>query len=229
MRNLIDETPAAEPDARTAFSRTYVAGEDIAGRDVLDIGCGFGGFTLFMLDSSAASVVGIEPTDADLVTVRRHLDDPRVRFEVASAHDLPFDDASFDTVVMWEVLEHIPPGTELRAFQEIGRVLRPGGRLYLSTPYANVAARVTDPAWWLVKHRHYSRDQLRRLADGAGLTVEHIEVRGGTWQTIYMLDLYVSKWILRRQPLFDLTLRPLVRREWFRGSGYTNVFIRCRK
>ncbi len=55
-------------------------------------------------------------------------------FLVAGAGDLPFPDGSFDTVVMWEVLEHIPPGTEPQAFAEIARVLRPGGRLHLSTP-----------------------------------------------------------------------------------------------
>jgi 2-polyprenyl-3-methyl-5-hydroxy-6-metoxy-1,4-benzoquinol methylase len=229
MRNLIDETPSAEPDARTAFSRTYIDLEDIAGRDVLDVGCGFGGFALFMLASGAGSVVGIEPTDRDLLTVRRHFDDGRVSFHVASAHKLPFDEASFDTVVMWEVLEHIPAGTEPQAFREIARVLRPGGRLYLSTPYANIVSRVTDPAWWLVKHRHYSRADVRRLAGAAGLSVEHIEVRGGAWQTAYMLNLYFSKWVLRRPPLFDAALRPLVNREWFGGTGFTNLFIRCQK
>ena len=68
--------------------------------------------------------------------MRRHFDDERVEFRVASATDLPFEDASFDTVVCWEVLEHLPKTSEQRAFDEIHRVLRPGGTLYLSTPHA---------------------------------------------------------------------------------------------
>ena len=125
--------------------------------------------------------------------------------------------------------EHIPPQTEAAAFGEIARVLRDQGQLYLSTPHANPLARLADPAWWLVKHRHYSRDEVRGFAEAAGLTVERIETRGGVWEIIYMLDLYVSKWILRRGPLFSSALLPLLDREWLGGSGFTNVFVRCRK
>jgi len=229
MRNLIDERPDGEQHGRTAFTKTFVDQGDIADRDVLDYGCGFGGFTSFALACGARSVTGIEPTEADLDTVRRNLHDPRVSFRVASAHELPFDATSFDTVVMWEVLEHIPPGTEGIAFGEIARVLRSGGRLYLSTPNASPVARITDPAWWLTRHRHYSREAVRSFAEAAGLSVDHIETRGGFWEIVYMTDLYTAKWLLRRPPLFASAVHPLLDREWLEGAGFTNVFLQCRK
>lgn len=229
MRNLLGETPDAGQHGRAAFARTFVDPQDIVGRDLLDVGCGFGGFAYFALACGARSVTGVEPTEADLLTVRRNLDDPRVSFRVASAHELPFDEASFDTVVMWEVLEHIPPGTEAIAFKEIARVLRSQGRLYVSTPHASPVARVADPAWWLVKHRHYSRDDLRRFSESAGLTVDQIEVRGGLWEIVYMADLYTSKWVLRRPPLFANAVYRMLDREWLGGPGFTNIFLSSRK
>lgn len=229
MRNVIDETPTAAQHGGTAYMRCFVPPEDLDGKDVLDVGCGFGGFLWHALASGAASVTGIEPSDDDLATARRHLALPRVTLAVAGAEKLPFADGTFDTVTMWEVLEHIPPGTEPEAVAGIARVLRPGGRLFLSTPHAAPVARVTDPAWWLTRHRHYSTEDVRRLADAAGLEVEHVEVRGGGWQIAYMTNLYISKWLLRRPPLLrDLFLRRLDR-EWFIGPGFTNVFLRCRK
>ncbi len=230
MRNLVDETPAAEPHGGTSYMRRFVPQEDIEGRDILDVGCGFGGFLRYVLDCGARSATGIEPSPRDLETARRHLSDPRVTLEVASAERLPFGDDSFDTVTMWEVLEHTPPGKEVEVFSGIAHVLRPGGRLFLSTPFADTIARITDPAWWLTRHRHYSDVAVRQFAAAAGLVVEHSEVRGGAWQIVYMTNLYMSKWLLRREPVFRDAFSRRLDREWLgEGRGYTNLFLRCRK
>jgi SAM-dependent methyltransferase len=229
MRNVIDETPSATQHGGTLYMRSFVPQEDIDGKELLDIGCGFGGFLWHALESGAASVTGVEPSEADLATASRHLAGPRVSLLAANAQNLPFEDSAFDTVTMWEVLEHIPSGTEPDAFSGIARVLRPGGRFFLSTPNASVVARVTDPAWWLTRHRHYAPEDVTRFAESAGLEVERIEVRGGAWQIAYMTNLYISKWLLRRPMLLR---EPLVRRldrEWFAGPGFTNVFMRCTK
>jgi len=52
---------------------------------------------------------------------------------VMDACDLKFSDGTFDAVLMFEVLEHVP--TPHLAAAEIHRVLKPGGYLYLSTPF----------------------------------------------------------------------------------------------
>jgi len=228
MRNLVDERPTRDLHGRLAWSRSFVAPTDCADRDILDLGCGFGWFELLALDGGARAVTGVEPTEADLATVREHLDDERLTFTVASALALPFDDESFDTIVCWEVLEHLPKHGEPQAFREIRRVLRPGGALYLSTPHAALLPKLTDPAWWLIGHRHYSRERLARFAEDAGLAVERLEAKGRSWEIVQTLDLYVAKWIFRRSPFFAEAVQARVDREW-KQPGFTNLFLACRK
>ena len=228
MRNLVDARPTRDLHGRLAWSREFVEVEACADRDVLDIGCGFGWFELLALDRGARSVTGVEPTDADLATARKHLQDDRVNLCLGSALDVPFADASFDTVVCWEVLEHIPREAEPRAFAEFHRVLRPGGALYLSTPHDAPLPKLADPAWWLIGHRHYSRAQLVAFASGAGFAIERLEARGRSWEIVQMLNLYVAKWVFRRDPFFAASLRSRVDRDWSQ-PGFSNLFLRARK
>ncbi|MBD0328888.1 MAG: class I SAM-dependent methyltransferase [Thermoleophilia bacterium] len=229
MRNRLDERPTREVHAGSAYALSFVARDDVAERDVLDVGCGFGWFELAALDLDCRSIVGVEPTRTDLATAERHVDDERASFCVADARALPFDDGSFDTVVMWEVIEHLPRGTEPAALTEIARVLRPGGVLYLSTPFASTVSTVLDPAWWLIGHRHYRVEILAALLRDAGLALEQHEVRGGLWTLLYINNLYVAKWIFRRRPFFECRLLRLVDREWRRDRGLANIFVRGRK
>jgi ubiquinone/menaquinone biosynthesis C-methylase UbiE len=228
LRNLVDERPTRDLHGRVSFARSFVELDDCADRDVLDIGCGFGWFELVALDRGATSITGLEPSDSDLATARRSIDDERVTFRVGSATELPFADASFDTVVCWEVLEHLPKSSEQRAFDEISRVLRPGGVLYLSTPHAAPVATALDPARWLIGHRHYTRAQLRSYASAAGFDVVRLELRGRWWEMAQTLDLYVAKWLFRRRPFFDTAITHRVDAEWQR-PGFSNVFLRARK
>jgi len=64
-------------------------------------------------------------------------------------------------------------------FKEVFRVLKPGGRFYLSTPYSNVFSRFLDPAWWFINHRHYSANDLFGLANNNGFSIERISINGG--------------------------------------------------
>ncbi len=229
MKNLLDERPTTTLHGGNAFARSFVEDADLRGRDVLDIGCGFGWFTLNALEAGATTVVGVEPTEDGLATSRRHLTDPRCSFVVAGGGSLPFESESFDTVVLWEVLEHVLAGTERLVFAEIARVLRPGGSFYLSTPNANVLAKVTDPAWWLTRHRHYDADTLRKLAAGADLEVVRLQRRGGGWQILHMLNLYVAKWIFRRRPFFGTWSLRRLDRDWARDEGFVHLYLQSRK
>ena len=110
--------------------------EDLRGRRVLDLGCGYGGRTVYYAEvCGAAEVVGIEPQEGVVDLCRafaREKGSSRTRFDVGRAEELPFPDASFDTVVSYDVLEHVED--PVAAIHEVERVLRPGGEAWLVFP-----------------------------------------------------------------------------------------------
>lgn len=102
--------------------------EDISNKSFLDAGCGTGWF------SKAASARGAQVTAMDLgegllSKVREKTD---VTTVVGSLMDIPFPENSFDIVMSSEVIEHTPDPKE--AIKELCRVLKPGGKLILTTP-----------------------------------------------------------------------------------------------
>jgi cyclopropane fatty-acyl-phospholipid synthase-like methyltransferase len=228
MRNVLDEKPTVDLNGRLRFSVGFVDQTDLFGKKVLDIGCGFGWFELNALSRGVREIVGTEISEVDLQPINRHLHDPKLVTEVASAIDIPFPDRSFDAVVSWEVIEHIPPHTEPIMFSEVARVLKPGGQFYLSTPNASPLSTAADPAWWLIKHRHYAPDKLRQLAQEAGLRVARLEVKGGLWEIAFTWNLYLSKWILRRRPIAERAFHRQVNRE-YGTPGFNDLFMKMTK
>lgn len=114
----------ARPE-RTAFFQRHVGGP---GRRVLDLGCRYGALTAFYADGN--EVVGV---DIDRKALEQAGERLGIETRWADVDErLPFDDSSFDVVVIGELLEHIREPERLIA--EAHRVLRAGGRLVGSTP-----------------------------------------------------------------------------------------------
>jgi 2-polyprenyl-3-methyl-5-hydroxy-6-metoxy-1,4-benzoquinol methylase len=204
MINIINEFPAADLHGGQLYAiNNFLDPKDLTGKDVLDIGCGFGWFERHAIKQDIKKIIAMDHTDEDLKTIRKFILDPRVDFSVGSAIALPFPDNSFDTVVTWEVLEHIPKRTEVQMFREMKRVLRPEGRIYLSTPHHSFITNLLDPAYLLTGHRHYKPRMIEKFAEEAQLTVENMTVKGGFLDSIFVLNLYIAKWIFRRRPFFE--------------------------
>lgn len=107
---------------------------ELAGRDVLDFGCGSGALTILAIEAGAGSVTGID-LNASLIEQARNICrgrqlNGRPRFMVATDSkkiDLP--DGSIDVTLCFDVLEHIIDYQEIIA--EWRRVLRNGGRVFI--------------------------------------------------------------------------------------------------
>ena len=89
---------------------------------------------------------------------------------IASAEHLPFEDGSFDCVVCTEVLEHCRRPGQVMA--EIARVLRPGGWVFLTTPFLRPLHEMPHDYF------RFTPSALAHLAEEAGLSVERILPRG---------------------------------------------------
>ena len=102
------------------------------GARVLDLGAGVGRHAIW-LASQGFDAIAVDAAPEGLSKI-----DPAtgVKTFETRMHELPFDDASFDHVVSWNVIYHADEDILLRAIAEIRRVLKPGGT-YLGTMLSN--------------------------------------------------------------------------------------------
>ena len=100
-----------------------------AGDRVLDLGCG-NGKTSAALIERGADVTGIDFSPSAVESCKRIFGEKGTFLE-ADVRSLPFADGSFDIVVSVHVIEHVPESDISKASEEIVRVLRTGGTLYL--------------------------------------------------------------------------------------------------
>ena len=116
---------------------------------------------------------------------------------------LPFEEASFDGVVLKDVLEHVKEPVAL--VREVRRVLRPGGRVFASSPDAQ------RWVWDDYTHRRpFTRKSFRKLFEDQGLLVERLG-----YESVMPGSGIVSGWTKRkRRPrlLVALAWLPVVRR-----------------
>ena len=112
----------------------------LAGRRVLDVGCG-GGILAESMARRGAKVTGIDLSEKPLKVAQLHLLESglAVEYELASAEDFAArNPAAFDVVTCMEMLEHVPdPASTVAA---CARLAKPGGRVFFSTINRNLKA-----------------------------------------------------------------------------------------
>jgi len=149
-----DQLPSDNP-LHQRLLKAYVAVEEYIEGDVLEVGCGEGrGIPLIM--ERATSYTAIDKIEE--IIEKLNLKFPTGKF--FSGNIPPFNhlnDNSFDIIVSFQVIEHIEDDEYF--LKEIKRVLRPGGKAYLTTP--NRVMSLTRNPWHI---REYTADELLVLA-----------------------------------------------------------------
>ncbi|HYY04850.1 MAG TPA: class I SAM-dependent methyltransferase [Gaiellaceae bacterium] len=129
-------------------------------RKTLDIGCGEGRLTRELRRRGcAATGVDVAPRLVELARAR----DVDGDYRVAAAEELPFEDASFDLVVAFNVLMNVDDPA--RAIEEAGRVLTRDGHLCASIVHPIASAGTWDGDVFLVHDYLRSRPHEERVGD----------------------------------------------------------------
>jgi SAM-dependent methyltransferase len=166
-QNEVGVSSRIAADTIAAFYRRAIP--EYARGDLLDLGCGtvplYGLYSRYVDSTTCSDWENSQSTNP-------HID----MFIDLNEIPLPIDDASFDTVLLSDVLEHVMHPWEL--IDEVARILRPGGTLLLNVPFYYV---IHSPPYDF--HR-FTEFALRAMCERAGLDVIELSPTGGAAEVI---------------------------------------------
>jgi 2-polyprenyl-3-methyl-5-hydroxy-6-metoxy-1,4-benzoquinol methylase len=163
------------------------------GKDILDVGCGNGSFVDAAMEQGY-NIKGIELSQT-AVNIAQEFGLPVQNMDFFSSE---IEDASFDVLSMFEVIEHLPE--PIQFLKRAEHVVKRGGLIYLTTPNFNALDRkVFGDKWSVFGREHLTYFTLPTLIDAinnhTGLEVVHAETRNISGELIT----YFSKFV-RRSP-----------------------------
>jgi ubiquinone/menaquinone biosynthesis C-methylase UbiE len=164
---------------------------------VLDAGCGWGYYLDLIVrfkkifKKNRLRLVGLDNDRESIEIAKTRLKGEKVKIVYGDITDLPFPSNNFDVVILSEVLEHIDD--DLKALEEIRRVLKNGGKLILTVPNKSYPF-LWDPLNWILEHffskhikngfwsgiwanhlRLYGREDITLIIKKAGFKIEQVE------------------------------------------------------
>jgi SAM-dependent methyltransferase len=218
----------------------------LPGRRVLDAGCGAGHYVASLLERGA-DARGVEIDTAKLAKVRTPAG-VRGRLVQGDLERAPFASASFDLVLLNEVLEHVPD--DAAALREAFRLLRPGGALVLFAPnrlfpfethgvYARRSQRrithtLPGVPWlplplgrlWL---RYWARNywpwQLARMLRDQGFAIRR---RGFAWPTFEDISGHQPRWMRPLAGAFRAVAALCEHTPGLRAFGSSQLLVACK-
>lgn len=175
-------------------------------KEVLDIGCGAGGKTIYYASQGVKKIVGVEilskyKEEAENLAKKYNLEQ-KFEFVAADASQTPFPDESFDTIIMNDAMEHVDEPEKV--LDECYRILKKNGKLYLNFPPYNhpYGAHLSDAIAMPWVHVFFSektlidtyKELVKDLPDGK----DRIEFRIGRQPDGREYFSYINKMTIKR-------------------------------
>ena len=191
-----EEISSDNPLHQRLLSAYRIAKPYIKG-DLLELGCGEGR-GIRELAPLAHSYTAIDKIGA--VIDQLSADFPAHKFQQGHFPPMPYDDNSFDTIVSFQVIEHIK--NDHLFLKEIARILKPGGTALISTP--NINMTLSRNPWHI---REYTADQLESMASSYFSEVDMRGVAGSEKVLDYHEENRASVRRIMKYDIFNLQYR----------------------
>jgi SAM-dependent methyltransferase len=198
-------TLATRLSCRLATGRSLdaiLATGQLAGRTVLDVGCGDGYYTLSYWDrSQPRALTGVDAAEGAIKAAREKAGSRPVRFEVADVHKLPFADNSFDVALVQSILHHDDDPADI-----IREAFRVAPVIVIHEPNGNNAGLkvIEKVSKYHREHgeKSYSSRQIMRWVEQAGGEVQWRRFAG-------LVPMFCPDWLARTMKLFEPILERL--------------------
>lgn len=157
--------------------------------DILEIACGTGRVTAHIAKTLEFDTLVATDLNTDMIEVaKQKVKDKNVKWMQADAMNLPFDDGSFDLVIIQFGIMFFPD--KQKGLTEAYRILRPGGRLIFSTwdrpesvPAIYSGRKIIEsyfaddpPKFYDIPYSMYDQNELKELAEAAGFKNVKVEL-----------------------------------------------------
>ncbi len=161
---------------------------------VLDLGCGDGVMEQYLLQYFPGWKVEAIDVSAESIAMARKQELPNARFAVYDGLHIPFETGSFDLVLLAGVLHHVSFDLHASLLQDIGRVLKPGGRLiiYEHNPLNPLTRRLVNTCVFDQDAKLLRCSYLLRLLQQNGFAIR---------QRFYFIFIPPFSWLRRLVPL----------------------------
>jgi ubiquinone/menaquinone biosynthesis C-methylase UbiE len=174
--------------------KAYMVAQDIVKGKLLEIGCGEGrGVELLAPKASTYNAVDKIKEVVDQLTIKH----PDGEFIQANIPPLPFKDNTFDSVVSFQVIEHIKD--DKTYLKEVYRILKPGGKALISTP--NIKLTLSRNPWHI---REYTAAELTDLCKKVFASVDMKGIAGNEKVMEYHEQNRVSVNKIMKYDIFNL-------------------------
>ncbi len=205
--------------------------EDFKNKKVLDAGCWTGPLEKGLVEKKIKTkLTGIDENKDALSVARRNFREfnfEECQLMSANSAFIKKHRSEFDTVIFLDVIEHLPKGGEGKALKFFYKILKPGGRIIVSTMSSH-PFNFLDPAWFF-GHRHYRLRTLKEIFEGSGFELEEVQRIGNIWWDIDLLKLYFYKHALRKKYQTSDEMYEKIYRGLEKTSIATRYYLKIKK